>query len=169
MHVWCHDQFFWQLRRLVSKVFLLAYIPHQQHTDSNPRYYLGKILDQAGITKTKTQTQINVILSCWSFAVALIGSWSLDYIGRRKQALICIAGMITCLYIIGGMIKGNVSSNSQFDPQHANLIQYSARAPTHPASMAQLRLSSSSRASTPFLSPLLPASTRVKYLSTSFV
>ncbi|KAH7413065.1 hexose transporter [Cadophora sp. MPI-SDFR-AT-0126] len=68
-------------------------------------YYLGKILDQAGITKTETQTQINVILSCWSFAVALVGSWSLDYIGRRKQALVCIAGMITCLYIIGGMIK----------------------------------------------------------------
>ncbi|KAH6720824.1 general substrate transporter [Leptodontidium sp. 2 PMI_412] len=68
-------------------------------------FYLGKILDQAGITKTKTQTQINVILSCWSFAVALVGSYSLDYIGRRRQALVCIAGMIVCLYAIGGMIK----------------------------------------------------------------
>ncbi|GAM37369.1 hypothetical protein TCE0_023r07237 [Talaromyces pinophilus] len=68
-------------------------------------FYLTKILDQAGITNTKTQTQINVILNCWSFAVAIAGSFALDYIGRRKQTLWCIVGMIVCLYILGGLIK----------------------------------------------------------------
>ncbi|EXJ82981.1 hypothetical protein A1O3_06798 [Capronia epimyces CBS 606.96] len=68
-------------------------------------FYLGKILDQAGITNTNTQTQINVILSCWSFVVACIGSYMLDVIGRRKHALGSVAGMIVCLYLVGGLIK----------------------------------------------------------------
>ncbi|KIV83010.1 hypothetical protein PV11_05071 [Exophiala sideris] len=68
-------------------------------------FYLDKILTQAGITDTNTKTQINVILSCWSFVVACFGSYMLDFIGRRKQALGSVAGMIVCLYIVGGMIK----------------------------------------------------------------
>ncbi|KAK5065261.1 hypothetical protein LTR84_001099 [Exophiala bonariae] len=68
-------------------------------------FYLDKILTQAGITDVKTKTQINVILSCWSFVVACIGSYMLDFIGRRKQALGSVAGMIVSLYCVGGMIK----------------------------------------------------------------
>ncbi|KAL1868348.1 hypothetical protein Plec18167_008273 [Paecilomyces lecythidis] len=68
-------------------------------------YYVGQILDQAGITNTKTQTQINVILNCWSFAIAIIGSFALDYIGRRKQTIWSIIGMIVFLYILGGLTK----------------------------------------------------------------
>jgi MFS family permease len=66
---------------------------------------LDKILTQAGITDITTKTQINVILSCWSFVVACLGSYMLDTIGRRKQALGSVAGMIVCLYVVGGMIK----------------------------------------------------------------
>ncbi|KAK5042978.1 hypothetical protein LTR13_000748 [Exophiala sideris] len=68
-------------------------------------FYLDKILTQAGITDTTTKTQINVILSCFSFVVACFGSYMLDIIGRRKQALGSVASMIVCLYIVGGMIK----------------------------------------------------------------
>jgi len=71
----------------------------------NDRFYLDKILTQAGITEVKTKTQINVIMSCWSFVVACCGSYMLDFIGRRKQALGSVAGMIVCLYVIAGMIK----------------------------------------------------------------
>lgn len=74
-------------------------------TDSKHRFYLDKILTQAGITDVNTKTQINVILSCWSFVVACGGSYLLDFVGRRKQALGSVMGMIVSLYAVGGMIK----------------------------------------------------------------
>lgn len=68
-------------------------------------FYLSKILDQAGIQETHKQTQINIILSCWSFAIAILGSFMLDIMGRRLQTLVGLSGMIITLYIIGGLIK----------------------------------------------------------------
>ncbi|KAK7932633.1 hexose transporter-like protein [Apiospora marii] len=57
-------------------------------------YYLTRILYQAGVTDTNTQLQINVGLNCWCFLVAVVGSFMLDVIGRRQQALISMAGMV---------------------------------------------------------------------------
>ncbi|KAL2065314.1 hypothetical protein VTL71DRAFT_2983 [Oculimacula yallundae] len=68
-------------------------------------YYLGRILTQAGIRSTKTQTQIQVIINCWSFAVAIVGSFMLDILGRRLQTFIGVGGMVVTLFIIGGLIK----------------------------------------------------------------
>ncbi|KAL2833344.1 general substrate transporter [Aspergillus cavernicola] len=68
-------------------------------------FYLTRILNQAGITDTVTQTQVQVIINCWSFAVAIVGSFMLDIIGRRKQMFIGVGGMIAMLLMIGGLIK----------------------------------------------------------------
>lgn len=68
-------------------------------------FYLTKILSQAGITNTTTQTQIQVIISCWSFAVAILGSFMLDILGRRMQTFIGVGGMVITLLLIGGLIK----------------------------------------------------------------
>ncbi|KAK9779784.1 putative Major facilitator superfamily (MFS) profile domain-containing protein [Seiridium cardinale] len=68
-------------------------------------YYLGDMLTQAGITDTTTQLQVNVILSCWSFAVAVTGSLLVDVVGRRFLALTSIGGMVAMLYIFGGLSK----------------------------------------------------------------
>lgn len=68
-------------------------------------FYLTDILNQAGISRTETQTQITVILNCWSFAVAVLGSFTLDKLGRRKQTLTSICGMTASLFILGGLIK----------------------------------------------------------------
>ncbi|KAI8235696.1 hypothetical protein K4K54_005404 [Colletotrichum sp. SAR 10_86] len=76
-------------------------------------FYLTKILDQAGIKDTVKQTQIQVILNCWSFAVAVFGSFMLDVLGRRIQSFIGIAGMSATLYIIGGLIKKYGESTNQ--------------------------------------------------------
>ncbi|PVI00135.1 hexose transporter-like protein [Periconia macrospinosa] len=73
-------------------------------------FYLGKILTQAGITSTKTQTQVQVIINCWSFAIAVCGSFLLDILGRRKQLFIGVGGMTTTLLMIGGLIKRYGSS-----------------------------------------------------------
>ncbi|KAF2024454.1 hypothetical protein EK21DRAFT_117772 [Setomelanomma holmii] len=75
-------------------------------------YYLGKILTQAGITKTQTQTQVQVIINCWSFAVAILGSLMLDILGRRVQTFIGVGGMAITLLMIGGLIS--VSSTDWF-------------------------------------------------------
>lgn len=64
------------------------------------------MLDQAGITDTNTQLQVNVILSCWSFAVAVAASLLADVIGRRVLAMSGISGMIVTLFIFGGLTKG---------------------------------------------------------------
>ncbi|OQE00224.1 hypothetical protein PENVUL_c056G10186 [Penicillium vulpinum] len=53
-------------------------------------YYLGEILTLAGIRSITTQLQVNVILSCWAFVVAVVGSLLLDVVGRRIQALSAI-------------------------------------------------------------------------------
>ncbi|KPM38275.1 hypothetical protein AK830_g8281 [Neonectria ditissima] len=68
-------------------------------------FYLAKILDQAGITDTVKQTQIQVIINCWSFAIAVFGSFMVDILGRRIQTFIGVGGMSATLYIIGGLIK----------------------------------------------------------------
>ncbi|KAF2111252.1 general substrate transporter [Lophiotrema nucula] len=76
-------------------------------------WYLTNILNQAGITNTTTQTQINVILNCFCFIVAIVGSFTLDIIGRRLQTLISIVGMTVTLYMIGGLIKVYGTSTNQ--------------------------------------------------------
>ncbi|KAJ5833265.1 hypothetical protein N7474_001576 [Penicillium riverlandense] len=68
-------------------------------------FYLTKILSQAGITDTVTQTQVQVIINCWSFAVAILGSFMLDILGRRVQMFIGVSGMVATLLLIGGLIK----------------------------------------------------------------
>lgn len=69
-------------------------------------YYLTRILSQAGINDTYRQTQINVIIQCWSFAVVVAGSFLLDVIGRRLQTLMGMVGMTVTLYMLGALIKG---------------------------------------------------------------
>ncbi|KAM0282402.1 hypothetical protein ACHAQH_003083 [Verticillium albo-atrum] len=76
-------------------------------------FYLSKILDQAGIRDTKTQTQVQVIMSCWSFAVAVCGSFMLDILGRRKQTFIGVGGMVVTLLMIGGLIKKYGESSNE--------------------------------------------------------
>lgn len=68
-------------------------------------FYLTKILSQAGITNPVTQTQVQVIINCWSFAVAIFGSFMLDVLGRRIQTFIGVGGMTATLLLIGGLIK----------------------------------------------------------------
>lgn len=67
------------------------------------------MLTIAGITSTTTQLQVNVILSCWAFAVAVVGSFLLDVVGRRIQAISAIIGMICSLYLLGGLTKSMCS------------------------------------------------------------
>ena len=64
------------------------------------------MLDAAGITSSTTQLQINIILNCWCFAVAVVGSFLLDIVGRRPQTLISMVTMIISLFVFGALCKG---------------------------------------------------------------
>ncbi|KAF1978267.1 general substrate transporter, partial [Bimuria novae-zelandiae CBS 107.79] len=74
-------------------------------------YYLGKILTQAGIASMKTQTKVQVIINCWSFVVAVVGSFMLDILGRRHQTFISCGGMIVTLIMIGRLIKKSTNTS----------------------------------------------------------
>ncbi|KAI1343267.1 hexose transporter [Xylariaceae sp. FL0016] len=99
-----------------KRLFILVAFGTMINTVGNfiTSWYLAKILDQAGVTDTNTQLQISVGMDCWSFIVAIAGSFMLDVFGRRLQTLVCLAGMTVTLFIIGGMIKayGNTSDHA---------------------------------------------------------
>lgn len=118
------------------------------------RYYLGRILTQAGITSTKTQTQIQVIINCWSFAIAVVGSFMLDILGRRVQTFIGVGGMVVTLVMIGSLIKGNPIAMAfivRKDIAEADISsQSTVKARIRPASTALLLSFSCFKASMPF-------------------
>ncbi|GAB1743296.1 hypothetical protein NU219Hw_g9139t1 [Hortaea werneckii] len=91
----------------VKRLFILVTFGTMINTCGNfiISTYLSKILDQAGITETYVQTQVNVIIQCWSFAIAILGSFMLDIIGRRLQLLGSQCGMVVMLFLMGGLIK----------------------------------------------------------------
>lgn len=77
-------------------------------------YYLGSELDNAGITSTTTQLQINVILNAWCLVVAICGTACLDHLGRKSVAIISTASLTIFLFIIGALTKvyGSSTNNS---------------------------------------------------------
>ncbi|KAJ7451593.1 MFS sugar transporter-like protein [Mycena latifolia] len=77
-------------------------------------YYLGPMLDNAGITKTKTQLQINIILNAFSLLCALAGTYYVDRIGRKATAVISIGSLTIFLFLVGALTKtyGNSTNNS---------------------------------------------------------
>ncbi|EFX02370.1 hexose transporter [Grosmannia clavigera kw1407] len=93
----------------------LSVAPLTMLTGSNViTYYYGTMLDQAGITSSKTQMEVNLVLSAWQFVIAVLGSLLAERLGRR---FLCLASLATCtafLYGLGGMTAtyGGSSSTS---------------------------------------------------------
>lgn len=68
-------------------------------------YYLTVILKQAGISGTSKLLQINLISSIWNLVCAVCGAYSFDHIGRKKQAIGTLIGMIVCFMLLGAFVK----------------------------------------------------------------
>ncbi|EFX01519.1 hexose transporter [Grosmannia clavigera kw1407] len=68
-------------------------------------FYLGKMLDNAGITNSTTQLEINIILNCWCLVVACCGTLLVDKVGRRPLAIWSSVAMTAFLFIMGGLTK----------------------------------------------------------------
>ena len=77
-------------------------------------YYLSTMLDNAGITDTTTQLQINVILNAWCLCCSIAGTWSVDIWGRKPTAVVCTGMLTVMIFIVGALtaVYGNSTDSS---------------------------------------------------------
>ncbi|PMD34961.1 hexose transporter [Hyaloscypha variabilis F] len=77
-------------------------------------YYLGTMLDNAGITNSTTQLQINVILNAWCLVSAVAGTYFADSIGRKRLAIGSSLGLAVFIFIVGALtaVYGETSNES---------------------------------------------------------
>ncbi|KPI36256.1 Lactose permease [Cyphellophora attinorum] len=68
-------------------------------------YYLGSMLNAAGITNTTTQLQINIILNAWSFLCSIVGTYYMDKLGRKTLCLFACSSMTVLLFVVGALTK----------------------------------------------------------------
>lgn len=68
-------------------------------------YYLGTMLDGAGITSTTTQLKINVILQAMCLIAAILGTSLSKKMGRRKLLFVSLGSMTVFLFLFGGLMK----------------------------------------------------------------
>ena len=66
-------------------------------------YYLGTMLDNAGIVDTTTQLQINVVLNAWCLVCSVAGTRSCDQWGRKPTAIVCHSFLTAMLFIVGAL------------------------------------------------------------------
>ncbi|EXJ59737.1 hypothetical protein A1O7_03884 [Cladophialophora yegresii CBS 114405] len=83
-------------------------------------FYFGDMLSQAGITNPTTQLEINIILTCSTLAVSLLG--------KKTLCLISLAGQIVTFYILAGLtaLYGDSSNKSGIYGTIAMIFLYSA-------------------------------------------
>jgi len=77
-------------------------------------YYLGTMLGNAGITSTKTQLQINIILNAFCLLCSLFGTYIIDVWGRKPTAIVSTALLTIFLFMVGALTKvfGNSDNTS---------------------------------------------------------
>jgi hypothetical protein len=91
-------------------------------------FYFGSMLSQAGITSATTQLQVNVILTAWSFVIAVAGSYFADYQSRRLLCCLSLTGGIITFYILGGLtaVYGESANKSGIYGTVACIFLYNA-------------------------------------------
>ncbi|KAK6063601.1 hypothetical protein SCUP515_12290 [Seiridium cupressi] len=68
-------------------------------------FYLGPELSSAGITDSRTQLRVNVVLNAWCLVCCLLGTFLVSSWGRRPTAITGQSLLTVCLFIIGGLSK----------------------------------------------------------------
>lgn len=69
------------------------------------QFYLGSELSSAGITDSRTQLQVNIVLNAWCLVCCLFGTFLVSSYGRRPTVIAGQSLLIVCLFIIGGLSK----------------------------------------------------------------
>ncbi|KAK0659866.1 Lactose permease [Lasiodiplodia hormozganensis] len=68
-------------------------------------YYLGTMLDGAGVTDTTTQLEINIIMNAWCLCIALGGTYFMNKLGRKPMAIISTVLLTVFLFLYAGLNK----------------------------------------------------------------
>jgi len=68
-------------------------------------YYLGQMLNNAGITDPKTQLEINIILNAFCLVCALLGTYSCDKWGRKPTVVLSASALTAFIFLIGALTK----------------------------------------------------------------
>ena len=68
-------------------------------------FYLGPELNTAGITDSRAQLHVNVVLNAWCLICSLFGTLLVSSWGRRPTVLVGQSLLTACLFIIGGLSK----------------------------------------------------------------
>lgn len=68
-------------------------------------FYLGPELASAGITDSRTQLHVNVVLNSWCLVCCVFGTFLVSSWGRRPTVITGQSLLIVCLFIIGGLAK----------------------------------------------------------------
>ena len=63
------------------------------------------MLDQAGITDSTTQLEINVCLNAWCLCVAIVGTFFCDLLGRKALAIISTLGCGILIFVVGALTE----------------------------------------------------------------
>lgn len=63
------------------------------------------MLDNAGVTNTTTQLEINIILNCFCLVISIIGSAFAERLGRRFLAISSTALLTVFIFILGALTK----------------------------------------------------------------
>lgn len=91
----------------------LSVAPLTMVTGSNIiTYYYSTMLDQVGITSSKTQMEIDLVLSAWQFFVALAGSLLAEKMGRKVLCLVSLGTCTFMFYMVGMMTALYGTSNN---------------------------------------------------------
>lgn len=89
-------------------------------------YYYGDMLSEAGITSSKTQMEISLIMSVWQLVIALVGSLLAERIGRRVLCLTSLVGCTAMFYVVGALtaVYGSSSYSSGVQGTVASIFLY---------------------------------------------
>jgi len=76
-------------------------------------FYLGTMLDQAGISNSTQQLQVNIVLSAWCLVLSLIGTAYAERLGRKWLAIISTALCVIFIFLVGAFTKLYGTSTNQ--------------------------------------------------------
>lgn len=68
-------------------------------------FYPGPELSMAGVTDSRPQLRINLVLNAWCLLCCLVGTFFATSWGRRPTAVVAQSLLTACLVIIRGLTK----------------------------------------------------------------